>query len=102
MQRRTSARDWNRTFDLSCVTAALVAETVVFKIKAQLSTAVQPDVWMARLLERLDGRHSVAEIYNIAQESGDLPGDFALVSFTNFVSKMIEYGLLEIDAPPDS
>ena len=76
---------------------ALVAETVVFKIKAQLSTAVQPDVWMARLLERLDGRHTVAEIYNIAQASGDLPEDFSLVAFTNFVGKMIEYGLLEID-----
>ena len=54
----------------------LVADTMVFKTKAQLSTAVQPDVWMARLLERLDGNHSVTQIYNSARKSGELPGDF--------------------------
>jgi methylase of polypeptide subunit release factors len=79
----------------------LVADTMVFKIKAQLSTAVQPDVWMARLLERLDGTHTVAQIYNPARASGELPPDFELGSFVDFVSKMIEYGLLEINAPFD-
>ena len=78
---------------------AFVADAFVFKVRSKLSMALQPDAWMARLLERIDGDRTVAQIF---EEAGDLPVDFTLLSFVNFVSKMIEYGLLEIDTGPMS
>jgi SAM-dependent methyltransferase len=79
---------------------ALTADSFIFKVRAELSIALQPDAWMARLLERIDGNQTVAQIFDTSSGAVDLPHDFTRSSFADFVGKMIEYGLLEIDAGP--
>jgi methylase of polypeptide subunit release factors len=79
---------------------ALVADTFIFKVRSKLSTALQPDAWMARLLEQIDGNQTVAQIFDSSRGADDWPVDFTLLSLVNFVGKMIEYGLLEIDTGP--
>jgi methylase of polypeptide subunit release factors len=77
----------------------MVPISAMLSARAPLSATVQPDVWIARLLERLEGTQTVAQTFEAAQRDGQMPADFTLVAFVDLIGKMIERGLLDVDMP---
>jgi len=85
----------------------LVPAEFVFSVSAGLEAALRPDAWVVPLLARLEGKKSVAQIFDQARADDDLPQGFGLDDFADLVQRMIERGLLEVDLPlhpgvPDS
>ncbi len=77
----------------------LVPAEFVFSISAGLEAALRPDGWVVPLLARLEGKKSVAEIFDQARADDDLPQGFGLDDFADLVQRMIERGLLQVDFP---
>jgi hypothetical protein len=77
----------------------LVPAEFVFSIEGALQAALRPDAWMVPLLARLGGERSVAEIFEHALKTDELPQDFTLNAFAELVRTMIERGFLEVDVP---
>lgn len=78
---------------------ALVPESALLSVKRPLAAVVQPDVWIARLLERLEGTRTVAQTFEEARAAGRLPADFTLPAFVDLVGRLVERGILDIDVP---
>jgi methylase of polypeptide subunit release factors len=77
----------------------MVAESAILTAKRPLAAAVRPDVWIARLLERLEGTQTVEQTFDAARHAGQMPADFTLAAFADLVDQMIERGLLDVDTP---
>jgi hypothetical protein len=77
----------------------MVPISAVLDARAPLSATVQPDVWIARLLERLEGTQTVAQTFEAARRDSQMPADFTLAAFVDLIGKMIERGLLDVDMP---
>ncbi len=78
---------------------AMTADSAILTAKRALSAMVQPDVWVARTVTQIDGRQTVAEVFETARQAGHVPENFTLAVFVDFVGQMIERGLLDIDVP---
>jgi methylase of polypeptide subunit release factors len=77
----------------------LVPAEFVFSIEGALQTALRPDGWVVPLVARLDGKHSVAEVFETASKAEELPKGFTLQAFGGLAGTMIEMGLLEVEFP---
>ncbi|HEY5910988.1 MAG TPA: methyltransferase, partial [Verrucomicrobiae bacterium] len=75
----------------------LVPAEFVFSIAEGFEAALRPDAWIVPLLARLEGKHSVEDIFRQAAAAGDLPQGFAFDDFADLVRKMIERGFLQVD-----
>ena len=71
----------------------------VFSIENGFRAALRPDAWVVPLIARLVGTKSVAEVFEDAKKTGDLPEGFELKDFADLVRGMIERGFLEVDFP---
>jgi methylase of polypeptide subunit release factors len=78
---------------------ALVPESALLSVKRPLAAVVQPDVWIARLLERIEGTRTVAQTFEEARRAGGLPSDFTLPAFVDLVGQFVERGILDVDVP---
>jgi SAM-dependent methyltransferase len=79
--------------------AAMAPASAILTAKRPLSATVQPDIWIALMLERLEGKLTVEQTFEAAQQAGQMPADFTLPAFVDVVGRMIERGLLDIDMP---
>jgi hypothetical protein len=77
---------------------ALVPISALLTAKQPLAAAVQPDAWVAPLLERLDGANSIAQAFAVAR-AGAIPAELTLAAFVDLVDRLIERGLFDIDIP---
>ena len=77
----------------------LTADSAVLSPRQPLSAVVRPDVWAADMLTRFDGRQTVAQVFDATRRADRMPSDFTLAPFVDFVSQLIERGILEVDAP---
>jgi SAM-dependent methyltransferase len=77
----------------------LVPAEFVFSIEAGLQAALRPDAWVVPLVARLEGKHSVAEVFETMRKTDELPKGFTLDAFSGLVCTMIEKGFLEVDFP---
>jgi SAM-dependent methyltransferase len=77
----------------------MVPVSAVLSATGPLAATVQPDVWIARLLERLEGTQTVAQTFEAAQRAGQVPADFTLAAFVDLIGKMVERGLVDVDMP---
>jgi methylase of polypeptide subunit release factors len=82
----------------------VVPRSALLTARRPLAGRVQLEVWMARLLERLDGATTVPVAFARAQQSGEMPADFTLGAFIGLAGQMVERGILDIDTslPSDS
>ncbi len=64
-----------------------------------MQAALRPDGWVVPLVARLEGKHSVAEVFETARQAEELPKGFNLDAFSDLVRTMIEKGFLEVDFP---
>lgn len=78
---------------------ALVPAEFIFEIETGLHAALRPDAWVVPLLARLEGRQTIAEVFEAARAADDLPAGFKLDDFAGLVRGMIERRFLEVDAP---
>jgi SAM-dependent methyltransferase len=77
----------------------MVADSAVLSAGRALSAAVQPDVWAARMLTQFDGRQTVARVFDAARQANQMPDNFTLAAFVDFVGQMVERGVLDIEVP---
>jgi hypothetical protein len=77
----------------------LVPAEFVFSIDGNLQAALRPDGWVVPLVARLEGKHSVAEVFETARKADELPKGFTLDAFSGLVGTMIEMGFLEVEFP---
>lgn len=75
----------------------LVPAEFVFSIEDGLEAALRPDMWVVPLLAQLNGKRSVREVFESAQQAGELPEGFRLEDFAGLVGSMIERGFLRAD-----
>jgi len=75
----------------------LVPAEFVFSIGRGFEAALRPDGWIVPLIARLDGKHSLRDIFEQAHAAEEMPKDFPLGAFVELVQKMIERGFLEVD-----
>jgi SAM-dependent methyltransferase len=75
----------------------LVPAEFVFQIEDGLEAALRPDAWVVPLLARLNGKRSVREVFESAQQADELPRGFRLEDFAGLVATMIERGFLRVD-----
>ena len=73
--------------------------SAILSATGPLTATVQLDVWIARLLERLEGAQTVAQTFEAAQRAGRVPADFTLAAFVDLIGKMVARGLLDVDMP---
>jgi hypothetical protein len=78
---------------------AMVADSAVLNAKRALSAAVRPDIWAANMLMQFDGRQTVAGVFEAARRANQMPNDFTMPPFVDFVGQLVERGLLDIEAP---
>jgi len=72
----------------------LVPAEFVFSIETGFEAALHPDGWVVPLIARLEGKLSVAEVYEQARAAQETPKGFALNDFVGLVSMMMERGFL--------
>jgi SAM-dependent methyltransferase len=77
----------------------LIPAEFVFSIEGPLQAALRPDGWVVPLVARLEGRHSVEEVFETARKKDELPEGFTLDGFAELVRTMIEKGFLEVEFP---
>jgi methylase of polypeptide subunit release factors len=80
---------------------AVVPQSALFTARRPLVGRIQLEVWMARLIERLDGRTTVPTAFDAARQAGQTPEDFTLAAFIGLVGQMVERGILEVNLPSD-
>jgi methylase of polypeptide subunit release factors len=78
---------------------ALVPESALLSVKRPLTAVVQPDVWIARLLEHLEGTRTVAQCFEEARKADRVPSDFTLPAFVDLIGRLVERGILDVDVP---
>jgi len=72
----------------------LVPAEFIFSIETGFEAALHPDGWVVPLIARLDGKLSVAEVYEQARQAQEMPKNFGLNDFVGLVSMMIDRGFL--------
>jgi SAM-dependent methyltransferase len=72
----------------------LVPAEFVFSIEAGFEAALHPDGWVVPLIARLEGKLSVAEVYENARAAQEMPKGFHLKDFADLISVMIDRGFL--------
>ena len=77
----------------------LVPAEFIFSIAGGFEAALRPDAWVVPLVARLEGKRSVAEVFEQARAAEELPGGFTLEAFAALVQTMIERGFLEVVLP---
>ena len=75
----------------------LAVSEMLFRVSREFESALQPELWLVPVIAKLNGRQSVAEVYNAAQAAGELPEGFPLEPFIELVDLMVERGFLLID-----
>ena len=76
----------------------LVPAEFVFSIEAGFSAALRPDAWVVPLAARLNGKKSVREVFEAAQQADELPEGFTLAAFMDLVERLLERGFWEAAA----
>jgi hypothetical protein len=71
---------------------SLVPADYLFEIDKPFIAHARFEAWMVPLLARLDGRTKLAEIYEDARATGDVPEDFQLQNLAVLVARTIEMG----------
>jgi SAM-dependent methyltransferase len=72
----------------------LVPVEFIFSIETGFEAALHPDGWVVPLIARLEGKLSVAEVYEQAREAREMPKNFGLKDFVGLVTMMIDRGFL--------
>jgi hypothetical protein len=78
---------------------AMKPASTVLATNRPLAGTVQPELWIAALVQRLEGKETVEQTFDTATRAGQMPADFTLPAFVDLVGKMIERGILDIDPP---
>jgi hypothetical protein len=52
------------------------------------------------VLAAFDGERAVIDVFDAAQQAGELPPGFAFTDFAALVGMMIEHGFLAVEVPP--
>jgi SAM-dependent methyltransferase len=78
---------------------AVAANSALLIARRPLAATVQLEAWMARLIERLDGLTPVADAFEAARQSGQMPADFTLAGFVGLVGQMVERGIIDVEGP---
>ena len=74
----------------------LVPAEFIFETDKPFEARGRIDRWMVPLLTRIDGKLTLAEIYDSARKAEELPEGFQLGDFTQLVARMIERGFFEL------
>jgi hypothetical protein len=74
----------------------LIPAEFVFAIAGGFEAALRPDGWIVPLIARLEGKHSVRQVFERAQAAQELPDGFPLEAFIDLVRTMVERGFLEV------
>lgn len=77
----------------------LVPAEFVFSIAGGFEAALRPDAWVVPLVARLDGKRSVAEVFEQARAAEELPQGFTLEAFASLAQTLIDRGFLEVEFP---
>lgn len=77
---------------------AVAANSALLTAKRPLAATVQLEAWPARLIERLSGAVTVAEVFEAARQAGQMPGDFTRAAFADLVGRMVERGIVDVEA----
>jgi SAM-dependent methyltransferase len=78
---------------------AMVADSAMLVARQALSAAVRPDVWAANMVTQFDGHQTVARVFDATRQANRMPGDLTMAPFVDFVSQLVERGILEVDRP---
>ena len=78
---------------------AMKPASTVLATNRPLAGTVRPELWIAALVQRLEGKETVEQTFDTATRAGQMPADFTLPAFVDLVGKMIERGILDIDPP---
>ncbi len=78
---------------------ALVTGAVTLAAEAGFSNHLKTDAWTIPLVAAFDGRQTLEQVFGAARRAGQMPEDFPLAAFTDFVALLIERGFLEADLP---
>jgi methylase of polypeptide subunit release factors len=78
---------------------AMMPDSAVLTARHALSAAVRPDVWAAEMLTQFDGHQTVAQVFETGQRANRMPSDFTMAAFVDFVSQIVERGLLDVADP---
>lgn len=78
---------------------AMKPASTVLATNRPLAGTVQPELWIAALVQRLEGKETVEQAFDTAMRAGQTPADFTLPAFVDLVGQMIERGILDIDPP---
>jgi SAM-dependent methyltransferase len=76
---------------------ALVTGSVTLAAEDAFLAYLRTDAWTIPLIAGFDGRHTLEEVFNAARMTSQIPGDFTLAAFTDFIALLIERGFLEVD-----
>lgn len=79
---------------------AMTPSSAILATNRPLAATVNPEPWIAGLVQRLEGTKTVEQTFDTARRAGQMPPDFTLPAFVDLVSQMIERGILDIDLPP--
>lgn len=74
----------------------LVPAEYIFETDKPFTARGRIDRWMVPLFTRFDGERSLQDIYEQAQENGELPDGFAFEHFTGLLTRMLECGFLAL------
>jgi hypothetical protein len=78
---------------------ALAAGAVTLTVEQAFSAYLSTDAWTIALIAAFDGAQTVEQVFKRARKTKQMPGDFSLAAFTDYVALLIERGFLEIDLP---
>jgi hypothetical protein len=76
---------------------AMIADSAVLTPRHALSAAVRPDVWAANMVTQFDGHQTVARVFDATRQADRMPSDLTIAAFVDFVSQLVERGILEVD-----
>ncbi|MFN2531626.1 MAG: methyltransferase [Pyrinomonadaceae bacterium] len=75
---------------------SLVPAEFIFETDKPFAARGRVDKWMIPLFTELDGKSTLAEIYERRRLAGDLPDGFLLDDLTSLVARMVERGFLRV------
>jgi len=75
---------------------SLVPADFLFEIDKPFEAHVRFDSWMVPLLARLDGKTTLAKIYEDVRAEGSIPEEFKLENFAVLVARALEMGFITL------
>jgi methylase of polypeptide subunit release factors len=78
---------------------AMKPTSAILATNRPLAATVNPEPWIAGLVQRLEGTETVEQTFDAATRVSQMPPDFTLPAFVDLVGQMIERGILNIDLP---